>query len=166
MTIQSETPPLATEATAPRPTQDERITAALAHIGIVLPLTGLLLPIFIWLTQKEKSAFVRFQALQALAWHLALLGCYFLGFGCYICSFFATFVLIAVLGATTTSHGAESSPLVGIPILLPFLVIMFLFAMSFIVIISGIVGAVLALQGKDFRFPIIGRQVEKFLAAK
>ncbi len=164
MTIQPETTLPATETTTSQPAQDERITAALAHIGIALPLTGLLLPVFIWLTQKDKSAFVRFQALQALAWHLALLALYFFGGGCYTCSAFGTFMFIPFM--SSTPRGTDPSPLVMLPILAPILLMLFFIAVGGLIMIMGIVGAVLALQGKDFRYPIIGRRVEKFLATK
>jgi tetratricopeptide (TPR) repeat protein len=47
-------------------TPDERILAGLSHGGIILSVFGLLIPVFIWITQREKSRFVAFQSLQAL----------------------------------------------------------------------------------------------------
>ena len=55
------------------PTQDERLVSALAHLTILLPLIGIIAPIIIYVTQREKSKFIAFQALQALAYQLVLL---------------------------------------------------------------------------------------------
>jgi uncharacterized Tic20 family protein len=56
--------------------QDERILAALAHGAILLPIYGIIIPTIIWITQKEKTRYVSFQSLQALAFHLTLLFLY------------------------------------------------------------------------------------------
>jgi tetratricopeptide (TPR) repeat protein len=48
----------------------ERILAALAHGGIILSITGLLVPAFIWITEREKSNYVAFQSLQALVFQV------------------------------------------------------------------------------------------------
>jgi len=46
-------------------TQDERIMAAMAHATIIFSAVGLIGPLIIWGTQREKSEFLAFQALQA-----------------------------------------------------------------------------------------------------
>ncbi|MCX7977259.1 MAG: DUF4870 domain-containing protein, partial [Bellilinea sp.] len=51
---------------------DERWLAALAHAGILIPTLGFAVPLIVWITQREKSAFLRFQALQALTYQLLL----------------------------------------------------------------------------------------------
>jgi uncharacterized Tic20 family protein len=61
------------EMASTRPTQDDRIMAALSHITVILPFFGVVAPIIIWVTQKEKSQYVAFQALQALAYQLSLI---------------------------------------------------------------------------------------------
>ena len=47
------------------PTQDERVMAAVAHATIIFSAVGLIGPLIIWGTQREKSPFLAFQALQA-----------------------------------------------------------------------------------------------------
>ena len=65
-------------------TQDELTLAALAHAGILLGLLteglgGIVVALVIWLYEKERSAWVSFQALQALAFQIALLAVTVLG---------------------------------------------------------------------------------------
>ncbi|MDY7042489.1 MAG: DUF4870 domain-containing protein [Chloroflexota bacterium] len=59
-------------------THDEMTMAALAHAGIVLGLItnglgGIVVALAIWLYERERSAWVSFQALQALVFQIALL---------------------------------------------------------------------------------------------
>ncbi len=74
----------------PAPSQNDKIMAALAHISAVLPLIGVIAPTIIWATQKDKSEYVAFQALQAVAYQLVMILAWFIGMGCYMISAFLT----------------------------------------------------------------------------
>ncbi len=52
------------------PNQEERIMAALSHGSVVLFGAGVIAAIVLWVTQKEKSAYVAFQALQATVYQM------------------------------------------------------------------------------------------------
>ena len=54
------------------PTSDERLLALLSHLSVFMG--GIILPLIIWATQKDKSKFVRFHSLQAIFYQLALAG--------------------------------------------------------------------------------------------
>jgi uncharacterized Tic20 family protein len=59
-----------------QPTNDERTLAALAHASIVLNTTGLIGLVavaLIWATQRERSAYVRGHAIQALGYQVLVL---------------------------------------------------------------------------------------------
>jgi len=49
---------------------DERLLAAIAQLGVMLPLLGFIVPLHIWLTSREWSRYVQHHALQALLWQL------------------------------------------------------------------------------------------------
>ena len=51
-------------------TSDERIWAALAHGSVILFGFGAVVPVGVWIAQREKSTWVSFQALQALFYNL------------------------------------------------------------------------------------------------
>jgi len=140
--------------------QNEKVMAALGHISVLLPLIGLMIPIFIWVTQKEKSKYISFQALQAIAYHLVMIFAYFIGMGCYMISFFSTFLTIPFADA---SSGPSASPWFLVGFMIPFLVFGAIFIGGAIFILYGIVAAVMTLQGKDFRYFIIGDRVTSFL---
>jgi uncharacterized Tic20 family protein len=145
-------------------TQDERVMAALAHAGVVWPTVGLVAPLVIWATQREKSPFVRFQAVQAAAYQFILVVGSLVGSVFYLCSFLAF-----PLGFGFTAPFAEGlfQGLLCIPFfsLLLGLGIMFLLGLLWLAYIGyGIFGAVVVFQGKDFRYVILGPWLERYLA--
>lgn len=146
------------------PTPDERVMAALAHISVLLPLMGVIAPIVIWVTQKDKSRYVAFQSLQALIYQLTMIIAWFLGMGCYMCSAFGMFIPL-MLSESTSNLGANEGLLIMVT-MFPFIVMGMMFLFGFAFIIYGVIGAILAFQGKPFRYAIIGKRVERFMQAK
>jgi uncharacterized Tic20 family protein len=148
------------------PSQEERIMAALSHIAVLLPFMGTVIPIVIWVTQKEKSRYVGFQALQATVLQLALLLIWFAGMACYMATFFLSFFGTILMSSASSSSQGTYGPetgLASLAFIIPVLV-MVLMGIGFIVFeIYGIVGAIQCLRGKAFRYVIIGDRVERFL---
>ena len=144
----------------PRSTQNDKIMAALAHISALLPMMGVIAPIIIWATQKDKSEYVAFQALQAIVYQLLMIMAWFVGMGCYMLSFFSTFLAIPF---ATGSEGDPNSPFFMIGFIVPFLVMGGMFLGSGIFIVYGIFGAIMTFQGKDFRYAIIGKRLKRYL---
>lgn len=130
---------------------DERSLAALAHIGVILPLWGLLLALAIWLTQREKSAFVNDQGRQAIAWQVAQIALSFVGFACYFISLFG-FIVIAARG---DASGSAPPP----AFFVPFIIFGLLGITWLVTTVLGLLGAYRAYQGERHRYPLIGRRV-------
>jgi uncharacterized Tic20 family protein len=143
------------------PTQDERVMAALSHASALMPMMGSIVPIVIWVTQKEKSKYVAFQALQALAYQLTMIVAWFVGMGCYMFSCFGTFFTIPF---ADSSH--SGSPILALGYIIPLLVFGTIFIGGFLFVIYGVIGAVMVLQGKPFRYLIIGNSVDRFMQPK
>jgi uncharacterized protein len=143
------------------PTQDERVMAALSHVSALLPLMGIIAPIIIWVTQKEKSKYVAFQSLQALAFQLSMIAAWLVGMGCYMFSFFGTFITMAF--ASSSGNSQNIDPRFGLAFVIPFVVIGIITIGGFFLVVYGVIGAVRAFQGKPFRYLFIGRRVEKFM---
>jgi uncharacterized Tic20 family protein len=95
----------------PAPTSDERIMAALSH------LFGPLVSLIVWATQKDKSAFVRFQSLQALAADLILM---VVSMGGVICAMVLMFGSI-ILGVAASSRNADPNSVTAL-YMAPFLI--------------------------------------------
>ena len=143
--------------------QDEKVMAALAHVTILLPFMGLVAPIVIWVTQKDKSEYINFQALQALAYQISMMMFWFLGMGCYMCSFFGTFFMIP--GGAALADGNEEivGPIMMVTFAIPFLVFGLMFVGFIAFIVYGIIGAIMTLQGRDFNYIVIGQRVKRFI---
>lgn len=152
-----------TAVDTPAPTQDERVMAALSHAAALVPMMGIIAPIVIWVTQKEKSRHVAFQSLQAIAYQLSMIVAWFIGMACYIFSFIGVF-LGTMIGS---SGGSESADLVTLmAVFVPFLVLGAMLFGGFLFITYAIIAAIMTLQGKPFRYVIIGRRVERFMQPK
>ena len=141
-------------------TQDERIMAGLSHISIVIPMAGLVAPIVIWVTQKDKSDYIAFQSLQALAYQISLILMYIIGWACYALSFFGMFLAIPFAPAEGSAEAAATIFVVAT--IFPFIIFGLIFLVFIALGIYGLIGGVMTLQGKPFRYLIIGKMVEKF----
>jgi uncharacterized Tic20 family protein len=139
------------------PSRDERIMAALAHGSIVLFGMGIVAAIVLWVTEKEKSRYVAFQALQAVAYHIVGLVIFLVGMGCWLALYFVSFIPLMTAPEEPTGSA-----------LWLFLVVTFLMLVPFVQMglwtLGGWWGAARTLQGKAFRYVLIGRYLENWLA--
>jgi uncharacterized Tic20 family protein len=142
--------------------QNDKIMAALAHVSAILPFMGVIAPIVIWVTQKDKSEYVAFQALQAVIYQLLMILAWFVGMGCYMLSFFGTFLTIPFAGSNGTTN-PSAAPFFALGFIIPFLVMGFMFIGGGIFIIYGLIGAIQIFRGKDFRYFIIGNRLADYL---
>jgi uncharacterized Tic20 family protein len=148
------------------PSQDERIMAALAHVTAILPFMGVIAPIVIWATQKEKSPYIAFQALQALVYQLTMILAWFAGMACYMCSFFGTFAGVFAVPLTSTPSEEVSGPAAVLMLgsmLVPFIVFGLIMMGGIVFVVYGLAGAVQVLRGRAFRYAIIGARLERYL---
>jgi uncharacterized Tic20 family protein len=137
--------------------QDERILAALAHGAILIPIYGIIIPAIIWITQKERSRYVSMQSLQALVFHLTLLLLYVIGMLCYFLSF------IGMFGGLVLTESSGSEWMAVLTSLFPFAVLGGFACVGMFFVIYGLVGAILSLVGKDFRYVVLGNFIESRL---
>lgn len=155
--------------------------AALGHAVIIWPGMGVIAPLVIWATQRKKSRFVAFQAVQAAVYHMTLiLGGVLCGV-CYLFSYFGMMVASMVIPLSMFFGLPQSGPPpdelpreVLIPILLGFLGTMLFYVVIFGLLFLGLAvwaayigyglyAAVANLQGKDFRYVVIGPRLERYL---
>jgi uncharacterized Tic20 family protein len=141
-------------------TQDERIMAGLSHLSIIVPMAGLIAPIVVWVTSKDKSEYVAFQALQAMAYQISLILLYMIGWACYGFSFFGMFLTIPF--APPEGSTEAPSPLFFVSMFFPFIIMGLIFLLFITLGIYGIIGGIMSFQGKPFRYIVIGKMVEKF----
>jgi uncharacterized Tic20 family protein len=140
--------------------QDERVMAAIAHATVVFSAVGLIGPLIIWGTQREKSRFVAFQALQAAAYQFLLLLGGLLAGALYVCSFLSLPVT-ALLSAPFDERAALCFPFLGFSCTFGVLFLLMLAWMAYVG--YGLFAAVSVLQGNDFRYVLLGPRLERYL---
>ena len=147
-----------TEEPNGKPTSDERMMGALAHFF------GLIGALIIWIIQKDKSRFVRFQATQALAFDFSvtlLTGILFICFfGMMFVGMFGT--MFATLNSSTSPE--SFSRFMVFPFMFPSLMFTCIFPFSFALLIVRVVATISVLSGNNFHYPLLGAKVETFLA--
>lgn len=147
--------------------QDDNIMAALPHVATILPFWGLIASVVIWATQKDKSRFVGFQALQAMIYQLMpILGVLLFSL-CYLCSFGAVFILTPLIAAAASEAGAQAQGplafLAMLPMSLPFCVWGVALLVFFCYIVYAFYAAARVFQGYDFRYAVIGPWLERYM---
>lgn len=101
------------------PTQDEKTLGLLAHIGTlagsVIPLGNVILPLVLWLTQKEKSDFVAYHSKESLNFQITMTIAYLIGgilifvlVGVFVLIALAIFALVVTIMATIKASNGES----------------------------------------------------------
>ena len=137
--------------------QDDKIVGALAHAAALLPMWGIIAPVLIWVTQREKSEYIRQQSAQALAWQLLQIVLFFIGMGLYMGGIFLT-VGTAFFFFEMNSSGPPPA------FFIPVCIMGFVFLIFLVSIVMALYAAVRNLQGHDFTYPLIGRRVRAYLA--
>lgn len=145
------------------PNQNDRIMAALAHISIILPFMGVIAPIIIWVTQKEKSEYVAFQAIQAVVYQLTMLLAWFVGMGCYMLTFFSMFITTLFTSRSEGEVDPSAAPFFVGFFFLPFLIMGAMLLGQAFFFIYGLIGTVQTFRGKDFKYIVIGNYLQKNL---
>jgi uncharacterized Tic20 family protein len=139
------------------PTSDERMMGALAHFF------GIVGSLIVYLTQKDRSRFVRFQAAQALAFDLIVMLAMFVVFFCLFSVMFIGIFGTMFAGLNSAGQSENFSWFMMLPTIFPFGMFICIFPFSLAILITRIVATVSVFSGKDFRYPVLGTRVEQFL---
>jgi hypothetical protein len=139
--------------------QDEKLLAGLAHGSVLLGLFtngigGIGAALAIWLIQKEKSAYVATQAVQALVYQVVTVIIAMLAWCCW-----GGLWMALLLPPVLVNPGAyDQSPPAGMWVGLILMVVPF--GIWGLTILYGLWGAVRCLGGHDFKYIIIGNWLE------
>jgi len=139
-------------------TQEERLFAALSHVSVLFSFIGIIVPIIIWATQKNKSSYIKFQALQALIWQAVMIV-----FNLIIMACMMSFSILPILMMSSSQNQPNPEFMIGFLVVMGSSLFLSIGSLSFVV--YGLVGAVMTYHGKDFRYAIIGKRLEKRISA-
>ena len=139
---------------------NERNLAALAHASILVGMFtsgvgGILVALVIWLTQKEKSAYVAFQALQALVYQVAVFLVTMLAWCCWGLLWMALLFLPLLTNPEAYETGVPPGLWAGLCLMIIPLAIWGL------TLLYGLWGGVRCLSGHDFKYALVGGWLEK-----
>jgi uncharacterized Tic20 family protein len=134
------------------PPSEERLMAAIAHGSIVANGMGILIGALLWLTQREKAPYAAAQGLQAAVYQLVgligIVGMWFVwGF------FYALTFIPLIRQAELYPDGPPPLFWVGMGSMVIPLALMVLWGLY------GLWGAWQALQGRPFRYAVIGQRL-------
>lgn len=140
----------------PAISSDEKLIGAAAHFF------GPLAATILWVTQKDKSRFVKFQTLQALAFDLVIVTAtgvlFFCVFGIMFLGMFAS--LLAMM----RDPSSQNEFLFLLPAtMFPVTIFACIFPFSFVITVARLVASVSILGGRNYRYPFIGKWLEKFM---
>lgn len=143
---------------------EERWVASMGHFAVIIYLWGILAPLTTWIIQGKRSVFLKFQSIQTVVYQaLATL----LYFGSGILYSFGFLVFIALLAL---SGGPENNPTLtmlggGVLIVSMLIAALIVLIMPLLHILGQWAGYRI-LKGDEYRYPIIGRLVEKWTGNK
>jgi uncharacterized Tic20 family protein len=139
------------------PNTEDRVWAVLSHLSALGFGMGILLPIVGWSDQRRKSNYASFQCLQALGYQSV-------GFTVWVLSYLVIIILgsiVLLITLSPNSAGDPGSSALPPPGLIVFLILVFgLFALYFLL---PILAAIACALGKDFRYPIMGDRLARYL---
>ena len=142
---------------SPSTTTEDRLWGVLSHLSSLAFGMGILLPIIGWSEQRRKSNYASFQSLQALGYQS-------LGYTVWILSYLVVFIgmliVIVVMSFQAETNGKAFNPFSGSAAILISILIFGCFAIYFLL---PIFAAVACAFGKDFRYPLLGNRLARYL---
>jgi uncharacterized Tic20 family protein len=138
-------------------TTEERLWAVISHISAIGFGMGILLPVVGWSDQRQKSRYASFQCLQALGYQS--LG-YTLWLLSYLLIMILSLIVFAIALGTAQGNSASAGTATAISITILMIVIVGMFGIYYLL---PVIAAIACALGRDFRYPILGNRLAKYL---
>ena len=141
-----------------------RWVSAMGHFSILIIIWGMLAPLTTWILYGKRSLFLKFQSIQTIVYQAGTTILYFAGIFFYLFGFLLLFVVMGVGGRPTfnSSEGLFGIVVFGLSLLISLVLILIL---PFLHILGQWAGY-RVLKGDNYRYPLIGKMVEKWIANK
>lgn len=137
-----------------------RWVAAMGHFSVLIVIWGMLAPLTAWILQGKNSHFLRFQSIQTIVYQVCTTVVYFVGSFLYLFGLLLLVANMGILGGRDfdTSMGTISMIVLGILLLISAVLILSVPLLH----ILGQWAGYRVLKGDDYRYPLIGRLVQKW----
>ena len=142
---------------------EERWVASMGHFSVIIMLWGMLSPVTAWILQGKRSAFLKFQSIQAFVFQAGTFLLYVVSMFLY---FAGAFFFIVSIGGM---EAANQEPSFGFGLLVLSGALLCVFVVVLFIPLLHIMGqwaGYRILKGDDYRYPLVGKWVEKWLAKK
>jgi uncharacterized Tic20 family protein len=138
-------------------TSDQRFLAALAHGSTIFSFMGPIIPALVWTFQRRKAPYVAFHALQAMGYQMLT---FWVGMAAYLLVIMFGMLLTIPLASLSRESATD---FVMAPFAMQGSVVLFTVVFMGGYVLLGIAGGILCLLGRDFKYPILGKHLEKYL---
>ncbi len=140
---------------------EDRWVAAMGHFSVIIAFWGMLAPVTAWILQGKRSAWLKFQSAQAIAFHLCVLALGLVAGALYMVGMVA---FIALTGFSPESSMSSGAGLIGLIIMFGFMLIALLIVLAVPLFhITGQWAGYRVLKGDDYKYPIVGKLVARFI---
>jgi len=140
---------------------EDRWVTSMGHFSVIIMLWGILIPVTAWILQGKRSLFLRFQTIQTLFFQISVTLLFFGGMFLYVAG---AFVLLGAIGLSGDAGLSTPTGMVG---LVAFIVLMLIVVVIILIVplfhIMGQWAGYRVLKGDSYRYPVIGKLVEKRL---
>ncbi len=141
----------------PSPTTEERIWAVFSHLSALAFGMGIMLPIIGWSEQRSKSKYASFQCLQALGYQS-------LGYTIWLLTYILLIILCLFVLVIVSFFGEKNGSSSGtVNILWSGVFVFFFLGLIAVYLLLPVIAAIACGLGKDFRYPILGRRLARYL---
>jgi len=141
---------------------EDRWVAAMGHFSVIIAIWGMLAPLTTWMLQGKRSLFLKFQSIQTLVFQA---GTFLLYFGAGFVYMIGFVSLIATTGLIGESGLGSPAGMFGFILFIAasLITIVIILLIPFLHILGQYAGY-RVLKGDDYRYPLVGRLVEKWIS--
>jgi uncharacterized Tic20 family protein len=143
---------------------EDRWVAGMGHFSVIIAIWGMVAPLIAWVLQGKRSLFLKFQSMQTLVYQASVTLLYLGSVLLYLFGI-AIISLIATMGWTGNVRMDSPVGIVGIVFLaISLLVVVIVVLLVPLLHILGQWAGYRVLKGDDYRYPLVGRLVEKWIS--
>lgn len=140
---------------------EDHWVAAMGHFSVVILLWGMLMPIITWTLQGKRSLFLKFQSMQTLVYQAGVTLLYFGASFVYLFAVFGYFTIFAIgQGSSPNPSGLAGLVVLFIPLLIALMILLIIPLFH----ILGQWAGYRVFKGHDYRYPVIGKLIERRLS--
>lgn len=140
---------------------EDRWVTSMGHFAVIIMLWGLLVPATAWILQGKRNLFLKFQAAQTIMFQVGVL---LLSFVSGVLYFGGSLFFLFSMGISGEPDLNTPVGFIGIVVfLVSMLIIVFVVLLIPLLHIMGQWAGYRILKGDDYRYPILGRLVEKWI---